>query len=253
MAKEIFTAPWYPWYVRDVLTSERVELLSLAEEGGYRRALDRAWMIGSIPANPKDCATVIGNGCTPKIAEKVLTMFVEMPGRPDRRINEKLEKVREEQRKKYKKRSKAGKENAIKGWKQRTSANGNGIPTARHTDSDTEVDKKKEEVRVTPQAASTPKRGSRIPDTFLLTSEMREWASIKKPDVDLTLETEKFCNYWRSATGRNATKMDWILTWKNWILNARTNGSNTNNTYGRKQTDPDRLAESIAFYDNYPA
>ena len=31
------------------------------------------------------------------------------------------------------------------------------------------------------------------------------------------------------------------------------NGSNKNNTYGRKQSDPDRLAESAEFYDNYPA
>lgn len=31
------------------------------------------------------------------------------------------------------------------------------------------------------------------------------------------------------------------------------NGSNKNNSYGRKQTDADRLAESAAFYDNYPA
>lgn len=145
MAKETFTAPWYPWYVRDVLTSERVDLLSLAEEGGYRRALDRAWMIGSVPANPKDCAAVIGNGCTPKIAGKVLTMFVSMPDRPDRMINVKLEKVREEQRKKYKKRSKAGKENAIKGWKQRASANGNGMPIARHSESDSS----KEEIKNT--------------------------------------------------------------------------------------------------------
>jgi hypothetical protein len=42
------------------------------------------------------CKT-IGKKCTPKIAEKVLSLFVPMPGNPERMINEKLEKVRKEQ------------------------------------------------------------------------------------------------------------------------------------------------------------
>lgn len=153
MAKDVFTAPWYPWYVRDVLTSERVDLLTLAEEGAYRRALDKAWMIGSIPANARDAAAVIGNRCTVKIAERVLTMFTADPKRPDRMINIRLEKVRKEQEKKYKKRSRAGKENIGKRWKQTTSGDSNGIPTAKHTDSDTDSSKEESKNGVPPVAA----------------------------------------------------------------------------------------------------
>ena len=142
MPKEsVFTAPWYPWYVKDVLTSERVELLSLAEQGAYRRLLDKAWMEGSIPSDAKACAAVIGCKCPVKVAAKVLTMFVEMPGRPDRMINIKLEKIRKEQHKKYNKRSHAGKQNVVKRWKQTTLSHTNGISSVKHTDSDTESSK----------------------------------------------------------------------------------------------------------------
>lgn len=134
-ARSIFTAPWYPWYVRDVLTSERVDLLSLAEEGAYRRALDKAWMVGSVPADPKDLAVVIGSKCTVKIAERVLTMFVPMPNNPGRMVNQKLETIRKEQREKYQKKSKTGKENIAKRWKKKTLDDSNAIATVYQPDS----------------------------------------------------------------------------------------------------------------------
>jgi len=81
--------------------------------------------------------------------------------------------------------------------------------------------KSKKEIREeTPQAAS-PKKGTRLPDVFLLTSEMREYGKAKRPEIDIELETEKFCNFWRAKTGKDATKLNWTLTWKNWILNAK--------------------------------
>jgi hypothetical protein len=91
----------------------------------------------------------------------------------------------------------------------------------------------------------TPKRkvGSRIPDTFNLTSEMRKWAAEKRPDVDPVFETERFVNHWRAKAGKDATKLDWRLTWNNWILGARAiNGVNTN---GNGQFKPKPSAADI--------
>lgn len=67
---------------------------------------------------------------------------------------------------------------------------------------------------------SARKRGTRIPDDFAIDDEMRQWARSKCPGVALERETEKFANYWRSETGAKAAKLDWTLTWKNWILRA---------------------------------
>lgn len=75
-----------------------------------------------------------------------------------------------------------------------------------------------------PDATSTPangsKRGTRIPDDFAVTPAMVEWATNRCPHIDGRLETEKFINYWQAKSGKDATKLDWVATWRNWMLNA---------------------------------
>jgi uncharacterized protein YdaU (DUF1376 family) len=96
--------------------------MSLVEEGAYRRALDKAWKEGSLPADPKACAARIGKGCSIKVAETVLTMFRPMVGNVDRVVSPKLEKVRKEQKLKNSKNIAKGKKGALKRWKNKTSA-----------------------------------------------------------------------------------------------------------------------------------
>jgi hypothetical protein len=62
-------------------------------------------------------------------------------------------------------------------------------------------------------------RGTRIPDDFAPTAEMIEWARRNTPHVGV-LETQKFVNYWKAKAGKDATKIDWVLTWKNWMITA---------------------------------
>lgn len=62
-----------------------------------------------------------------------------------------------------------------------------------------------------------PERGTRIPKDFTVTPEMVSWARERTPLVDGLLATEKFRNHWTAAT-RNATKLDWPATWRNWML-----------------------------------
>lgn len=68
--------------------------------------------------------------------------------------------------------------------------------------------------------ASGRRQGTRIPDDFQVTHEMVAWARDRVPDVDGRHETEKFINHWRSKSGRDATKVNWELTWRNWMLRA---------------------------------
>jgi hypothetical protein len=65
------------------------------------------------------------------------------------------------------------------------------------------------------------KRGSRIDANFRVTEEMRSWATLKFPTYDIDAETEKFVNYWLGASGRNAVKMNWEATWRNWFINEK--------------------------------
>ena len=47
---------------------------------------------------------------------------------------------------------------------------------------------------------------------------MRAWATSKCRDIDLELHTQRFVNYFKAASGRNAAKLDWVRTWQNWLL-----------------------------------
>ncbi len=69
-------------------------------------------------------------------------------------------------------------------------------------------------------------RGTRIPDSFTVTDEMKEWASDKGYNfVDLEEITDRFTDYWRGATGKNAVKRDWVSTWRNWVRRDVERGS----------------------------
>ena len=83
------------------------------------------------------------------------------------------------------------------------------------TDTDTDLD-------TTPPKGGVPrKRATRIPEDFQATDAMKQWAITKAPNADIGLETEKFINYWTAKSGKEATKLDWAATWRNWMLNAR--------------------------------
>ena len=84
------------------------------------------------------------------------------------------------------------------------------------TDTDTDLD------TTPPKGGEAPrKRATRIPEDFQATDAMKQWAITKAPNADIGLETEKFINYWTAKSGKEATKLDWAATWRNWMLNAR--------------------------------
>ncbi|MBK8150831.1 MAG: hypothetical protein IPK58_22170 [Acidobacteria bacterium] len=103
-------------------------------------------------------------------------------------------------------------------------------------------------------AKPKPVRGTRIPDPFLLTADMREWATERVPNIDLTTETEKFVNYYRALAGAKATKIDWIATWRNWMLNAKewtTNGQHTKLSAKTTEYRDKRTVEAERLQANY--
>lgn len=98
---------------------------------------------------------------------------------------------------------------------------------------------------------SSTKKGTRIPADFTISEAMMEWAEAKAMDLDIELETEKFINYWQSASGQKGVKLDWVATWRNWMLNAkeyRKNGANQNK---RTSTNRDKLSEYQELFEKY--
>ena len=102
-------APAFQFYAGDWLSSQRVALMSLEEEGGYIRLLAFCWQHGSIPDDPEKIARLIGKGASTTLATTLATMFE--PG-GNGLVNRRLEEVRLEQEAWRAKSSEGGKKSA---------------------------------------------------------------------------------------------------------------------------------------------
>jgi len=110
---------------------------------------------------------------------------------------------------------------------------------------DTDVDTDTDTDTTPPNGGAPRKRATRITEDFQVSPEMRIWASQKAPNADLGLETEKFINFWVAKSGRDATKLDWVATWRNWMLNARA-------PQGQRQDHSSRgIAKGMAMLQAY--
>jgi hypothetical protein len=49
---------------------------------------------------------------------------------------------------------------------------------------------------------------------------MVAWARANCPSVDGQRETAKFINYYQALAGAKGVKLDWVATWRNWMMNA---------------------------------
>lgn len=68
----------------------------------------------------------------------------------------------------------------------------------------------------TSSSTSDP-RGTRLPDPWPLTDELRAIAASVDDRVDAVRQHAGFCDYWWAKAGRDARKANWVLTWRGWI------------------------------------
>ena len=71
------------------------------------------------------------------------------------------------------------------------------------------------------EPAGARKRATRIPDGYMPSPDLIETMRAECPKVDLEAEHRKFVDYWRAKAGKDATKLDWDATWRNWIRRAK--------------------------------
>ena len=68
-------------------------------------------------------------------------------------------------------------------------------------------------------------KGTRIPDDFTVTDDMKAWARENTPDAVVALETAQFLDHWRAKPGKDGTKLDWTAAWRTWMRNAQKWGA----------------------------
>lgn len=79
-------------------------------------------------------------------------------------------------------------------------------------------------------------RANRLPPDFAVPEEWLLWAIEDRAWARADAETEAatFVDHWHAKSGRDATKLDWQATWRNWVRNSRRSSK-------AKTYDPERI------------
>lgn len=90
-----------------------------------------------------------------------------------------------------------------------------------------------------PAASKTPK-GTRLPDDFVVTAEMKMWANAQGFGwVNLDAATAKFIDHWHSVPGAKGVKLDWVATWRNWVRTDAERGTTSKPAPKRSAATPE--------------
>jgi hypothetical protein len=71
------------------------------------------------------------------------------------------------------------------------------------------------------EAKASPKKGSRLSPEWALPRAWGEWALGEGLSAaGARREADRFRDYWLGRTGKDAAKLDWEATWRNWVRKA---------------------------------
>jgi len=99
---------------------------------------------------------------------------------------------------------------------------------------------------ITPQAAPSKeiikpvKKSTRLPDTWEPTQDYWDAAVLIGNELNIDMRprlkqiAHKFKDYWIAKSGKDATKQDWLATWRNWIRREAENAKSGTGTTGKK-------------------
>jgi hypothetical protein len=69
-------------------------------------------------------------------------------------------------------------------------------------------------------------RGSRLANDWVLPNDWEYWANKERPDLNAAQIADQFKDFWCSKAGKDAVKLDWLATWRNWVRNQKTSKPN---------------------------
>jgi len=107
-------SPAFQFYPSDWLSSQRVQMMTLEEEGAYIRLLASCWQHGSIPADLERCARLLGKGASTTLVTVVQAMFQPCPNDSTKLVHDRLEKERQKQASWREKSAEGGRKSAQK-------------------------------------------------------------------------------------------------------------------------------------------
>lgn len=64
-------------------------------------------------------------------------------------------------------------------------------------------------------------KGSRLSQDWVIPDEYIEYCKKQRPELDVKLVADNFKDFWISKSGSDATKLDWLATWRSWVRKER--------------------------------
>lgn len=101
------------------------------------------------------------------------------------------------------------------------------------------------------RTSSPSERAHRLPEGWEPDAALVEWVTSTFPDLDWSLHNDIFQDYWRSSSGRTASKLDWAAAWRNWMRREASRPSAYRSAAaarmdGRLRTNAERLDRALA-------
>jgi uncharacterized protein YdaU (DUF1376 family) len=224
---------YFPFHVGDY--SAHTAHLEPMEDLAYRRALDAYYLQESpLPADPVDVARLIRMRANVADVEQVLREFFTLTdaGWTNKRADAEIAKMQDKQAKARQSglASAAARSSNVRSTDVQRTINDRStdvqLPTPTPTPTPEPIVLTTTEV-VAAAKAPAQQKGKRLPDDWKLPRAWGQWAVEDRrwPPEKIRLEGEKFSDYWRAKSGKDAAKLDWEATWRNWCRNANTIGT----------------------------
>lgn len=219
---------YFPFHVGDY--AAHTAHLEPLEDLAYRRMLDAYYLReGPIPSDPREVARLIRMRSNMEEIESVLSEFFVLTesGWTHARCDAEIARMKDKQTK-----ARASAEASVSARKanvQRVLSERSANVERTLSDRSADVELPTPTPTPTANAITAPqsdaiKRGSRLPQDWVLPKAWGDWALVEfgswTPDV-VRIEADKFRDFWHSKSGKDAAKMDWQATWRNWCRNAK--------------------------------
>lgn len=242
---------YFPFHVGDY--AAHTAHLEPLEDLAYRRMLDAYYLReGPIPSDPREVARLIRMRSNMEEIESVLSEFFVLTesGWTHARCDAEIARMKDKQTK-----ARASAEASVSARKanvQRVLSERSANVERTLSDRSADVELPTPTPTPTANAITAPqsdakKRGSRLADDWVLPKPWGEWALSQFPNwsvQEIRTESEKFRDFWISKSGKDAAKLDWEATWRNWCRNAKKSSdvSHTETPYARQMRE--RVAEA---------
>lgn len=218
---------YFPFHVGDY--SAHTAHLEPLEDLAYRRALDAYYLKESpLPREPAEVARLIRMRSHVAEVEQILREFFTLSddGWTNKRADDEISKMRDKQNKARQSglASAAARSGNVRSTSVQRPFNDRSTGVQLPTPTPEPIPREETKTEVVAAAkAPAQSKATRLAADWVLPDEWERWAlsDRKWPHDTVTTEACKFADYWRGKSGKDATKLDWFATWRNWCRNAR--------------------------------